>query len=270
MYAVDKSSDILENILEEASSFTQEFFELRGVSIIIYIDDILVVSETLGKCMTDAQLVIDKLVELGLHIRLEKCSLQPSQTFFFLGFIWDTNRMLCQLPEEKLNNIKALGKMIPSRVQVTVKSLQRMLGCATATRPAVPLARARSRGIQRMVLDHYKDEKSANKIVVLTAWARNDIIWWVNLNECNMSLRSVPVWGSERLATDAMDYAIGSIFRGTEMYEVLDCNKAKQTIAHKEWMAFSRTIRLNLESLKDSIISWHVDNQNVRQAWLNR
>ena len=75
MYAVDKSSDILENILEEASSFTQEFFELRGVSIIIYIDDILVVSETLGKCMTDAQLVIDKLVELGLHIRLEKCSL---------------------------------------------------------------------------------------------------------------------------------------------------------------------------------------------------
>ena len=133
MYAVDKSSDILENILEEASSFTQEFFEPRGVSIIIYIDDILVVSETLGKCMTDAQLVIDKLVELGLHIRLEKCSLQPSQTFFFLGFIWDTNRMLCQLPEEKLNNIKALGKMIPSRVQVTVKSLQRMLGWATAT-----------------------------------------------------------------------------------------------------------------------------------------
>ena len=133
MYAVDKSSDILENILEEASSFTQEFFELRGVSIIIYIDDILVVSETLGKCMTDAQLVIDKLVELGLHIRLEKCSLQPSQTFFFLGFIWDTNRMLCQLPEERLNNINALGKMIPSRVQVTVKSLQRMLGWATAT-----------------------------------------------------------------------------------------------------------------------------------------
>ena len=147
----------------EASSFTQEFFEPRGVSIIIYIDDILVVSETLGKCMTDAQLVIDKLVELGLHIRLEKCSLQPSQTFFFLGFIWDTNRMLCQLPEERLNNINALVKMIPSRVQVTVKSLQRMLGWATATWPAVPLARARSRGTQRMVLDHYKDGKSANK-----------------------------------------------------------------------------------------------------------
>ena len=108
-----------------------------------------------------------------------------------------------------------------------------MLGSAIATRPAVPLARAKSRGIQRMVLDHFKDERSANKIVVLTAWARDDIKWWVNLNanECCMTLKSVPVWESERLATDAMDYAIGSIFRGVEMYEVLDCNKAKQTIA---------------------------------------
>merc|ERR1712030_28613 len=114
-----------------------------------------------------------------------------------------------------------------------------------------------------MVLDHYKDKKSADKIVVLTAWARNDIMWWVNLNanECNMSLRSFPAWESERLATDAMDYAIGSIFRGAEMYEVLDCNKAKQTIAHKEWLAFSRTILPNLESLRNQIISWHVDNQ---------
>ena len=54
------------------------------------------------------------------------------------------------------------------------------------------------------------------------------------------------------------------------MYEVLDCNTAKQSIAHKEWMAFSRTILPNLETLKDSVISWHVDNMNVRQAWLNR
>ena len=66
-----------------------------GVSIIIYIDDILVFSETSDKCREDAQFVIDKLVELGLHIKKEKCS-------------WDTNTMLCQLPEEKLLNIKSL------------------------------------------------------------------------------------------------------------------------------------------------------------------
>ena len=86
----------------------RKFFSQRGVSIIIYIDDILVISETSDKCRRDAQFVINKLVELGLHIKLEKCSLHPSQSFYFLGFLWNTNTMLCQLPEEKLINIKTL------------------------------------------------------------------------------------------------------------------------------------------------------------------
>ena len=61
----------------------RKFFSQRGVSIIIYIDDTLVISDTSDKCKEDAQDVVNKLVELGLHIKLEKCSLQPSQNFYF-------------------------------------------------------------------------------------------------------------------------------------------------------------------------------------------
>ena len=69
------------------------------------------------------------------------------------------------------------------------------------------------------------------------------MLWWLNLDirECHMSLKSIPVWESHRMATDAMDTAIGSVFRGEVMYKVLDSNVAKQTIAHKEWLAFSKT-----------------------------
>ena len=90
----------------------REFFSLRGVSIIIYIDDILVLAETSEKCSRDAQFVIDTLIELGLHIKTEKCLLQPSQHFYFLGYLWDTNKMICELPQEKLQNIKSLCKEI--------------------------------------------------------------------------------------------------------------------------------------------------------------
>ena len=47
----------------------REFFSQRSVSIIIYIDDILVLSETFEKCCRDAQFVINTLIELGLHIK---------------------------------------------------------------------------------------------------------------------------------------------------------------------------------------------------------
>ena len=146
------------------------FFNLRGVCTIIYIDDILVLSDSLENCMRDSQFVIDTLIELGFHLKDEKCVLTPSQHFFFLGYLWDSNEMTCELPEEKLLTIRSLCQETIPNKWVVVGWLQRLLGCVTSSRPVVPMTRARSRGIQRMVLDHYKGTpKSAKKLVTLTA-----------------------------------------------------------------------------------------------------
>jgi hypothetical protein len=248
------------------------YFNLRGVCIIIYIDDILILSDSFEKCIKDAQFVIDKLIDLGFHIKTEKCVLSPSQHFFFLGYLWDSNLMTCELPEEKLLNIKSLCQEILASNRVMVRMMQRLMGCVISTRPAVLMSRARSRGIQRMVLDHYKGTtSSAKKLVTLTKWAWEDVLWWLvlDIKDCQMSLKSIPVWESTRMATDAMQTAIGSVFEGRVMYEELDSLTAQRRIAHKEWLAFDRTIRPNLSTLQDRVISWHVDNLNVRQAWLN-
>ena len=138
--------------------------------------------------------------------------------------------MLCQLLEEKLLNIKVLCKELLSKDRVKVKLLQRLMGCVISTRPAVQMSRARSRGIQRMILDHYKGKLTAKKLVVLSAWAKEDVLWWLNLDimECNMSLRSIPVWETHRMAMDAMDTAISSVFRGEVMYEVLSWTASRK------------------------------------------
>ena len=159
------------------------YFNLRGVCIIIYIDDILILSDSFDDCIKDAQFVIDKLIELGFQIKTEKCVLTPSQHFFILGYLWDSNMMTCELPEEKLLNIKSLCKEILADNRVRVRLMQRLMGCVISTRPAVPMSRARSRGIQRMVLDHYKGTpSSAGKLVCLTKWAREDVLWWLGLD----------------------------------------------------------------------------------------
>ena len=121
------------------------------------------------------------------------------------------------------------------------------MGCVP-TRPAVQMSRARSREIQRMVPDHYRGKSTANKLVILSAWAKEDVLWWRNLDvrDCNLSLRSTSVWQFQRLATDTMDVTIGSVFRGKEMYEVLDNNVARQPIAHN-----SRAGRKTLKSVMD-------------------
>ena len=64
------------------------FFSLNGVTIIIYIDGILVLADTSKDCIKDFQFVIDTLIKLGFHIKREKCILQLSQHFFFLGYLY--------------------------------------------------------------------------------------------------------------------------------------------------------------------------------------
>ena len=250
----------------------RSFLCQRGIRIIIYLDDILVLAPTFEQCLRDAQFVIDTLVKLGFYIKVEKCVFTPSQRFFFLGYLWDTLAMIALLPPEKLENIKELCTLVLESKWVTVKLLQSLFGRILAARPAVPLTRARSRGIQRMVLDHYDGTKqSAKKVVLLSKWAREDITWWLSLQirDCKLSLRSVPVWETTRLATDAMDTAIGAVMNGTEMYEELDKTTCGWRIAHKEWLAFEKMVKLHLSSLKGKVVCWHVNNTNVKQAWLN-
>ena len=61
-----------------------------GVSIITYIDDILVLSESFERYIRDAQFITDRLIELGLHIKREKCLLQLNQHFYFFNFVVQT------------------------------------------------------------------------------------------------------------------------------------------------------------------------------------
>ena len=248
------------------------FLNLHGVRIVIYIDDLLVLASSYDQCVRDAQLVVDTLVKLGFHIKVKKCVFTPNQDVFFLGYLWDTRTMVVSLPEEKLVNIKTFCATALLTDRVTVRLLQRLFGVILAARPAVAMTRARSRGIQRLILENYKGtKKSAKQLICLSNWAREDINWWLKLEVelCHMSLKDIPVWDTVRLATDAMDTAIGSVLQGKIRYEELDPRMKKVRIAHKEWLAFEKVVKDSLHELEDRVVTWHVDNMNVKQAWLN-
>ena len=88
-----------------------------------------------------------------------------TQSTFLLLLRLPVGHQQDELSQEKLQNIKSLCKVILANTRVSVRLMRRLRGCVTTTRPAVPMARARSRGIQRMALDNYKGTvSSANKL----------------------------------------------------------------------------------------------------------
>ena len=56
--------------------------------------------------------------------------------------------MICEVPQEKLQNSKFLGKVALANMWVSDRLIQRFRDCVTFTRSAVPRARAKSRGVQ--------------------------------------------------------------------------------------------------------------------------
>ena len=147
-------------------------------------------------------------------------------------------------------------------------------GTVLSARPAVPLARAMARGLQRLILTHYKFRTKAelSKMICLTAWAKKNIAWWLNLTqeESVLSLSFAPIWRSIRIATDASDVTWGAVLAGKEVTDEWDRLEVRHTIAHKEWMAFDHMVRRNITFLSGKLVTWHVDNQNARLAYLNQ
>ena len=126
----------------------KEYLNQRGVRMIIYLDDILVMAQSVVQCIRHSQLVVNTLIKLGFYIKRGKCILEPSQNFFFLGYMWDTKDITCSLPREKLENIKFLARRCLATEYIPVKLLRSLSGVIMAARPAFPLTRARHRAIQ--------------------------------------------------------------------------------------------------------------------------
>lgn len=80
-----------------------DFLRERGILLIFYLDDILIMSPSSRKLAEEIiPLVEETIIGAGFTINLKKSSLIPSQTVQFLGFIIDSNEMKVFITREKI------------------------------------------------------------------------------------------------------------------------------------------------------------------------
>ena len=78
----------------------------RGISLIIYLDDLLIAAGTYIDCLNHTKQVISLLESLGFRTNYEKSIIIPTQKLEFLGFIIDSTSMSLALPVGKIQSIK--------------------------------------------------------------------------------------------------------------------------------------------------------------------
>ena len=81
------------------------FLRERGIRLIIYLDDLLILCNCQDTLLSQLELIKDLFQTLGLLINNKKSQLEPSQEIVFLGLTISTITMQVSLPKEKVTRI---------------------------------------------------------------------------------------------------------------------------------------------------------------------
>ena len=123
------------------------------VDILIYIDDTLLVANTIEYLNRSIWLTLDLFTKAGFLINLAKSLLKPSQKIVFLGFMIDAVEYTISLTDDKRQEIFNLACRILSnkRHKWSIKLLAKFIGKVVAAFPASEHA-----SLHYRVLDHFK------------------------------------------------------------------------------------------------------------------
>ena len=78
---------------------------LKGINLLVYLDDWLVWGATEEECREATRVVLDTLMKRGFLVNWEKSRLEPSRIFQWLGVQWDTLSAMMSLPPDKVESV---------------------------------------------------------------------------------------------------------------------------------------------------------------------
>lgn len=182
-----------------------------GLRLVVYMDDILIMSSTAEQSIKDRDLFLNLLLEFGFTISQKKCVLTPSQSMGFLGVVVDSLTMTLSLPKEKLDRLVARAQRMRLRAQAgkktSVHSLQKLIGHLQAVSDCVLPTRLRSNSLREAL--RLAEHKAST---LLSELAQSDLLWWeTHLPSWNgKSLRDPPP--DYQFDTDASEKGWGAVY----------------------------------------------------------
>lgn len=169
-------------IFEKFSSAV-EFAALKSgiASLLHYLDDFLIISNSKKQGQEDLDLFLDLCDEVNIPIARNKTE-GPEQVLIFLGLEIDTIAEEIRIPLDKLEKCNLLIDELLSRKKCTLKELQSVLGLLNFTCQVIVPGRAFLRRLYALTA---KVAKPYHKIY-LTEESRNDLrLWKVFLSSHN-------------------------------------------------------------------------------------
>ena len=174
-FGLSSSPRIFTKILAEPIAFLR----LQGISIIAYLDDLLLFAASPEQLSRDLEVTKKVLTDLGWLLNLDKSSLIPSQQITYLGYLLDSTLSRVFLPVEKVKKLDRAVASLQNNQQVSLRSLMSTLGLLTSALPAVQWAGLHFRPLQAFLLkvwDHSLE--TLDSLILVPLQVKRSLWWW--------------------------------------------------------------------------------------------
>ena len=163
-----------------------EHCRIKGIRVIFYLDDILVLVSTRTLVCQHRDYVLNLLHQVGFKRIQKKCCLTPSQTFPYLE--WDSISMQVSLPQTTLDHIRQLIEVITRAPTACTKGCMALLGMMNFATIAIAIGRFYCRPHQFCLPRTRYQQNFNNTKIQLSRRALDSLYWWMSPPENGRTL----------------------------------------------------------------------------------
>ena len=142
------------------------FLRKRGVRLLLYLDDMLIIGSTLREVNDFTQMAVNLLKALGFIINLDKSVLTPTQVITFLGFAINSITMRFTLPSKKVQKLLTLCRQIRSNSTVLLRTLAQLVGLLESYRLAMWQAPLHFRYLEALLIRGLNQMNQRNLFII--------------------------------------------------------------------------------------------------------
>ena len=164
-------TSLMKEVIKIASSL--------GISLNVYLDDILISGDQSDSCHTDTQQTKFLLLVLGWVINIAKSSLVPSQVFPFVGYGYNLIKGFVFPLQDRILAIRSVVNTIRGKSHTSARDLMSLLGLLTATEKLVHLGRLHMRPIQWFLKDHWNHTQPLDRQIPVLPQLVEALSWWL-------------------------------------------------------------------------------------------
>jgi len=144
----------------------------------IYLDDLLLISNSYESCQLSVYDTRICLERLGFVINYSKSELKPTQIIKFLGFIFNSETMTMSLPLSKSDKLVKLCAQVMRKSTITVQNFSKFIGSLVAACPAVPYGLLYTKVFERYKFLTLRKCSNYKTRLVVNEEILNDVKWW--------------------------------------------------------------------------------------------